>query len=527
MERYIKTGVQSIIGRTVDMVALDKRGKQIDVSLRISPMRLKGQVLFVGFLRDIREKKKIERQMLEFNRELSRQVEQKTKELTEIFERLTDGFIALDSELRYTYMNAKAGQITRRVPAEVIGRRIWDEFPDAIGSETYNAIEKAINEQCYVVNVDRYEPLDLWQENHIYPSGSGLVIIIRDITEYRMAEMKLRKNEEKYRTLVEEASDAILVFSPKENRFVEVNKKAMEMFGISIDELMGSMVQKFKFSMLSLPTEKLEKGESVRVETMLQSATGEGMTVETSARRMTDGNYLAIIRDITQRKKAEGELKRLNEELRKLTGHLHSVREEERTHIAREIHDELGQQLTVMKMDASWVIKRLSESEGSVREKMAELLIMIDHTVKSIRRISSELRPSLLDDLGLVAAMEWHLEEFHKRSGIAKEFQSEPNHVDLPDVVKINLFRIFQESLTNIARHAEATQVNVRLKTENNDLILTIVDNGKGFAKESASKKTLGILGMKERTLMIGGKFQISGEPGRGTKVTVVIPANR
>jgi signal transduction histidine kinase len=217
-------------------------------------------------------------------------------------------------------------------------------------------------------------------------------------------------------------------------------------------------------------------------------------------------------------------MRRLNEELRVLTNHLNKIREDERTHIAREIHDELGQQLTVMKMDASWINKKLTTSDKPIQDKMNELLLMIDHTVKSIRRISSELRPSLLDDLGLVPAMEWHLDEFEKRSGITKEFQLINEIPQLPDNIKINIFRIFQESLTNVARHSEATHVIVRIELKNNEVILTITDNGKGFSTDSTKKKTLGILGMKERTLMIGGVYNITGVAGKGTTVSVVIP---
>lgn len=526
MERFLQSGKGNILGKTIEIKALRKNGMMLDVALRISPIFLKGHYLFVGFIRDISEQKAMEAKLREFNIELKKQVDEKTKELTQIFERLTDGFIALDNDFRYTYMNRKAGQLIHRDPQTMIGKHVWTEFPLAVGSSTYHAFNKAIREKQYVVNIDRFEPLDIWQENHIYPSEQGLIVFIRDITEKKIAELALQANELRYRTFVEEAADAIMVYSPTEKRYVEVNKKAVELLGYSVEELLTKKPADliFEDDKKPVPYEKLERGEAINIERVLKRKDGKSVIVETSAKKLPDGNYLAFIRDVTARKHAEEEMRRLNEELRVLTGHLNKVREDERTHIAREIHDELGQQLTVMKMDASWINKKLGPVDKVVQNKMDELLMMIDHTVKSIRRISSELRPSLLDDLGLIAAMEWHLDEFERRSGISKEFHQVNPIITMPDNIQINLFRIFQESLTNVARHSEATHVIVRIEQKNNQVILTIRDNGKGFDKDNSKKKTLGILGMKERTLMIGGEYNITGVAGAGTTVSVVIP---
>jgi signal transduction histidine kinase len=235
--------------------------------------------------------------------------------------------------------------------------------------------------------------------------------------------------------------------------------------------------------------------------------------------------------DITQRKTAEIELhqskERLRnslEEVRRLSEHLQNIREEERAHIAREIHDELGQKLTVLKMDISWINKKIGLKEESVKARMEELIAMLDETVGSVRRISSDLRPSLLDDLGLTAAMEWQLNEFEKRFEIKTCFKSHDDAIKLTESVKIGLFRIFQESLTNVARHSRAKKVTVALNRKNDSIVLSIADDGTGFDKQSAdNNKTLGLLGMKERTAMIGGTFEINGKPGKGTKVVVTI----
>jgi PAS domain S-box-containing protein len=234
---------------------------------------------------------------------------------------------------------------------------------------------------------------------------------------------------------------------------------------------------------------------------------------------------LSLTHDITERKEAEEKLNQSYHRIRSLSEHLQNIREEERKRISREIHDELGQQLTVMKLDVSWLIKRLSTAEETVNQKLGELKDLLDTTVVSVRRISSELRPSLLDDLGLTAAMEWHLKEFESRSGIQTSFNAPEEEWQLSDSVKTGLFRIFQESLTNVARHSEAKAVKVDFRRQNGHLVLQIKDNGKGFdKKETNEKKTLGILGMKERTASMGGNYEIESKPEKGTTVTVNLP---
>ncbi|MBL0153980.1 MAG: PAS domain S-box protein [Chitinophagaceae bacterium] len=231
--------------------------------------------------------------------------------------------------------------------------------------------------------------------------------------------------------------------------------------------------------------------------------------------------------DITDRKAAESKLEESYRDIRKLTAHLQHIREEERSHIAREIHDELGQQLTVLKMDISWLNKRLGEdAETAVKKKMKELLDMLDGTVKTVRRISSELRPSMLDDLGLVATMEWQMGEFQKRTGIKTKMRATETDLHLSADNSTGLFRIFQESLTNVARHAGASEVVIILEMEDNFVELSIRDNGVGFeVQQAGNKKTLGILGMRERAHLMGGDYDLHSIPGEGTLVKVRLPA--
>lgn len=175
-------------------------------------------------------------------------------------------------------------------------------------------------------------------------------------------------------------------------------------------------------------------------------------------------------------------------------------------------------------MDVSWLNKKLQAAPEPVKEKLADLISLLDTTVKTVRRISSELRPSLIDDLGLVAAMEWHMEEFQKRSGIDCQARLPENELNLSDNVKIGLYRILQESLTNVARHSQAKKVVVKLQKTDNQLILTVEDDGIGFDEANRNKKTLGLVGARERAEGLGGSYSIQGFPGQGTRVQVAIP---
>lgn len=221
---------------------------------------------------------------------------------------------------------------------------------------------------------------------------------------------------------------------------------------------------------------------------------------------------------------SEGQIKSYNEKLRQLAANLQNIREEERKRISREIHDELGQRLTFLKMEVSR-LKKIKEDEKNLDESIGEMLTQIDGCIKSSRRIATDLRPSIIDDLGLIAALEWQAEEFGKRINLKSEFKTDIDTLALPPDFTIGIFRIFQESLTNVARHANATIVTSTLYLYNGELILSITDNGKGFNMEAiGAKKTLGLIGMKERTLLMKGSYDISSSLGKGTDIRVTIP---
>jgi signal transduction histidine kinase len=233
----------------------------------------------------------------------------------------------------------------------------------------------------------------------------------------------------------------------------------------------------------------------------------------------------SLEREIADRKRSEDEFRRSTDQLRELSARLQSVREEERTHIARVIHDELGQTLTGLKMDVAWLQRHLDRQQPAFLEKTQAMSDLIDTTIQTVRRISSELRPGILDDLGLVATIEWQLQEFQTRSGIQGKLISAPEETTLDADGATAAFRIFQEILTNVARHAQATQVEVTLEEAASFLTLQVQDNGRGMTEsEVHSPRSIGLLGMQERARLRAGEVQIQGTPGKGTTVTVRLP---
>jgi len=204
-----------------------------------------------------------------------------------------------------------------------------------------------------------------------------------------------------------------------------------------------------------------------------------------------------------------------------------SLREEEKKKLAFEIHDELGHILTAMKLELSWVLKKKFLREEVLHEKLHKMIDMIDSMIRKVRSISSQLRPSVLDHFGITAAIEWQAKEFQKQTAIRCRLNLPKQEIQLSEAKSIVVFRVFQEILTNIARHANATRVDIHLDIEGNNLVLTVADNGKGIKPEDISaKKSLGIFGMKERARSVNGKLTISGVSNIGTTVTLTIPIN-
>lgn len=241
-----------------------------------------------------------------------------------------------------------------------------------------------------------------------------------------------------------------------------------------------------------------------------------------------DGNpvkWLGTLHDITKRKQIEAELSKSLEQLHQLSKHIENARENERLNLARELHDDLGQALTAVKIDLQ-IIKKHS-TEDIVQDKLEDAKQLIGSTIKTVQRITSQLRPEILEDLGLEAAIDWYANEFSQRYGI-EIFLDIENNIPVSNEDALPIFRIMQESLTNIARHAKATHIEISLCTQGKNILFTISDNGKGIsANEINSKKSFGIMSMKERTAFIGGTFDISPGAQFGSEISICLPIKK
>lgn len=247
-------------------------------------------------------------------------------------------------------------------------------------------------------------------------------------------------------------------------------------------------------------------------------------------KRSPDGSVriiLGIAQDITEKKAADQQLRESREQLRVLLARHQSVREDERSRISREIHDELGQALTALKMDLAWLGRRLGPDQEQLLGKTKTMSRLIDTNIQTVKRISAELRPGLLDDLGLTAALEWQAEEFKERTGTPCVLSITPDDIVLGKDLSITIFRIFQETLTNVVRHASAKKVWVSLTRDGRGVVLQVKDNGKGITeKQLNSPASIGLIGMRERVHFLGGTIDISSSPRKGTTVTVHLPLN-
>jgi PAS domain S-box-containing protein len=599
--------------------------------------------------------------------------DQQTELYADILARIEHGIFAVDAGGSYTYMNAVAGQILGVDPQWVVGRSIWSYFPDNPENSLRKACERAKTRQEYECleafwpsdggsdgrpagspdthSADRAggRPDGRWLEYNIHPSATGISVVFKEITERKKAEEEWRRADLQYRALIEQASDAIMI-TDKAGNFIEANPSMCDLVGYSREELLGthvaSLIDPEQLKTDPFRLDSNAAGVPELRERRMVHKNGTIIEVEANVKLAPDGRLLAILRnvterkrivqqmlrekamsdsiinslpgvfllreyqgknlrwnkqfeeisgysapeipdldvysfyeedeqvnvrqrvqnmlatgrssaevrivkkngdrlpflltaiivklegktcvmvmgfDISERKKAEEELSLANEQLRHLSAHLQNIREEERKSIALEIHDELGQQLTALKIDLAWMMKRCSGDQ--LLDRLSGMDSLIDHTIDTVRRISSELRPSILDDLGLAEALDWQSAEFEKRFLIPSRFLCRVPDVGIDAAIVTGLFRIYQESLTNVARHAEASSVSGSLKLVEGDLVLEVADDGKGFDTQATGKKGgFGLLGMKERTAMMGGTCSVSSSPGAGTTVTVCVP---
>jgi len=387
-----------------------------------------------------------------------------------------------------------------------------------------------------------HQPFSIEEKQLLEALSSQVAMAISNALLYeevKQSEQALRESEEKMRLTFDSMAEGIAVTDLGAN-IVEVNKALLRMFGYKCnDELIGRSAFKFMTERdrpdAQKNIERMEKGEYiVSGESILLKKDGKEFNAEISSATIRDPvsgiptGLVTIIEDITKRKQAQERIEKSRKQLRALYARLNSVREEERTIIAREIHDELGQSLTALKMDLFWLCKRLPKEQEKLIGKIDSMTGLVGDSINSVKRISSTLRPGILDDLGIVAAIEWEAKEFQGRTGVKCKLKLMSQDAEVDSQIATTIFRIFQEALTNVVRHADATGVDISLKRKANNIVLKVEDNGRGITEEQISDpRSLGLLGMKERAHFHGGEVKIRGIPGKGTTLIVNIPLER
>jgi PAS domain S-box-containing protein len=371
------------------------------------------------------------------------------------------------------------------------------------------------------------------------PEGRLMIAVVRDVTKRVRTDAELRESEERYRIVTEAATDGIVSID-RSNRILFANRSCEEIFGYTIGEMIGQKLTMLMPEHLRPVHETalqryLETGERriswKAVPLVGLRKNGEQISLELSFGEFSDEtrrSFTGVIRDVTERRKAQAQLESSREQLRNLAARLESVREEERTRIAREIHDELGQALTGIKLDLGALSRKLPEKDtrsAVLVEELRSISTAVDATIRQVQRIATDLRPRILDDLGLTTAIEWHARKFEERSGIRCALELDQSELALGADGSTAAFRIFQEILTNVARHADATRIEMSLRQRDGNLVLSVQDNGRGITESQlADPDSLGLLGMRERALLLGGQVDIRSAPTGGTLVEVRLP---
>jgi len=366
----------------------------------------------------------------------------------------------------------------------------------------------------------------------------AIEIALNKYREKKDIEETLSETESRYRQLIERINESIILLD-KKGIISFVNDNFLKMNGYSQAEVIGHSIVEF---LEGESIEKYRKQVSCKknenhyeFELVWKRKNGQNVITKASLELIYDDRAdfkgsLMVLTDITKHRQVEKELVRSQWELRRLSQYLQNIREKEGKRIAREIHDELGQALTALKMDIFYLSKKFLNNYKNKKlfiKKTKSMLELIDETIRTVQKISAELRPRLLDDLGLVPAIEWYIKDFQERTKIECKSDLDFNCIKLDPDCSTAIFRIFQEALTNIARHAEATEVNISLKRINSKLEIQISDNGKGIKEDDIySPNSLGLIGMKERIRPFNGELKLYNPENGGTTLSISLPFN-
>jgi PAS domain S-box-containing protein len=499
--------------------------------------------------------------LVAWNRALRRRVAAKTTELRGALDSVQSQMVALkESEARFGQVfrlvpdaivvtsiaegrvieaNEAYCRIVGRARKDVIGRTarelgFWKDGTERAAMIILPTAEGGVRQYERAIRTPDGVQRDVFvRATRIELQGEEMMLVmIQDVTERRRSERLLEESERRLAKMIEASPEAITIAGVEDGTFILVNPAGERLSGYTREEMIGRSALAMGFYpdpeerrrlIADLQRNEIVHGRELRLrrkDGIVRDVLASAALIDTGGQRVV--LFQAI--DITERKDAEKVLREHQELLRELSAHHDSVREQERARIAREIHDEMGQALTALKMDLSVIGLESAKKSPRVAAQVQELKGRVDGLIQTVRDVATALRPAALD-LGILPAIEWLVDEFQKRNGIPCQVKVEDGDVDMEEDRSIVLFRILQESLTNISRHAKARNVEISLRRDTTHVRLDVKDDGLGFDAEAAGKKkTFGLLGMRERVIMLHGNLSITSVPGEGTQVSVSIP---
>jgi len=465
------------------------------------------------------------------------------------FESAMDPIISIDESQRIVLFNAAAERAFRWPRRAVLGQPV-----DMLIPQRFHAAHRAHVDQFRQTGVtsrrmgelraltgvradgDEF-PIEASISQHVEDGRKVLTVILRDITERMRAEALLARSEARLRGILDSAMDAVITVDDQ-HKVVLFNAAAEKMFGCPQEQAMGAPLAWFipdrfrdaharhvdDFGATGVTSRRMAGARVV----MGLRRNGEEFPIDASISQLTYGTsrfYTVVLRDVSERMLTLESLARSKEELRELASAASSAREHEQSRIARELHDELAQAMSTLKMDLSLIRSSSSGEDVSLAKRLDRMEAQIDATIAAMRRIAADLRPLTLDDLGLAPAIESLVQDFQRRSGVRCELVIADPDLELPGAHATAVFRIVQESLTNVGKHAKASNVEVVIGEDPEGIIVAVRDDGVGFAIDGPRKpQSYGLLGVRERAYLLGGQTRIVSVPGKGTEIEVRLP---
>lgn len=537
--RMIQSVLQSAQESQMEFSFFDPQGGERWGHMRLVP-EFGPDVAVVSVLaitRDITERKRAEDTLIA-----------REREFRTLAENIPDNIIRYDNQARKIYLNSAAVRLMGKESGELLGRTPEETLPATgamqVGEFTRKVLQVLDTGEAQELEISLRHAQEGMQihnvkfaaERDAQGNVAGVLAIGRDVTAHKAAEEALREREQRYHEIFDNAVEGMYLLEVTEDgRFLnlDINPALAQSVGIPREAMIGRFVDDtVPEDTGRLIVEKyrrcIAEGTTITENIELDLPAGKRYYYSTITPIRHDGRIqrlIGISRDITRLKQTERELEESRAQLRGLTARREEAREEERKYIAREVHDELGQLLTGLKLNISLLNHKCSAESEKLREYLNETMLLADRSLEVARNVASALRPAVLE-MGIVSALEWLAGRFGANTGIACKIDVVDADIQIDEKRAIALFRIVQESLTNVSRHAQADEIEIALTRETDDYLLKVRDNGKGFDASRNKMNSYGLVGIRERALMLGGAAVIDSHPGKGTTVVVRIPVH-